>query len=83
MAARTVDIHARIPVELAQVLDNVSKLTERTKSNLIYRAVESYLKEAIEDYEDIQDVLERESRPNRKFYTSEEMEAFIDAHCSQ
>jgi|GEM_PF-4790509 len=73
MGAATIDVHARIPVELAESLVFVSKVTQRTKSNLIYRAIESYLREMIEDYEDVQDVLERERDPNRKLHSWEDI----------
>jgi predicted DNA-binding protein len=81
MGAATIDVHARIPVELAESLVFVSKVTQRTKSNLIYRAIESYLREMLEDYEDVQDVLEREKDPNRVFYTPKEVRDYINTNC--
>ncbi len=48
-------ISIRIPDELAQQLNNVSKETERPRSFIIQKALESY----IEDYADLQIALDR------------------------
>ena len=48
-------ISIRIPDELAEQLNNVSKETERPRSFIIQKALESY----IEDYADLQIALDR------------------------
>ncbi len=48
-------ISIRIPDELAQQLNSVSKETERPRSFIIQKALESY----IEDYSDLQIALDR------------------------
>ena len=48
-------ISIRIPDELAKQLNNVSKETERPRSFIIQKALESY----IEDYADLQIALDR------------------------
>jgi len=73
--ATTLDVHARLPAELVKTLEFVAKITERTKSNIIYKAVEDYLREQMEDYEDGELTLARESDPNRKLCSWEEIEA--------
>ncbi|MDR4497556.1 MAG: DUF6290 family protein [Candidatus Scalindua sp.] len=48
-------ISIRIPDELAKQLNNVSKETERPRSFIIQKALESYM----EDYADLQIALDR------------------------
>ncbi len=48
-------VSVRLPDEIAKKLDGVAKETERPKSYIIEKAVESYL----EDYADLQIALDR------------------------
>lgn len=48
-------ISVRIPKDLADQLDSIAKETERSRSYIIQKAVESY----IEDYADLQVALDR------------------------
>jgi len=48
-------ISIRLPDELAKKLDSISKETERPRSYIIQKALESY----IEDYADLQIALDR------------------------
>jgi RHH-type rel operon transcriptional repressor/antitoxin RelB len=48
-------ISVRIPKELADNLDSIAKETERSRSFIIQKALESY----IEDYADLQVALDR------------------------
>jgi RHH-type rel operon transcriptional repressor/antitoxin RelB len=48
-------ISVRIPKDLADQLDSIAKETERPRSYIIQKAVESY----IEDYADLQVALDR------------------------
>ena len=51
----SVSISVRLPQEIARALDDLAKLTERPKTFLIRKALESYLAE----YADYQIALER------------------------
>ncbi|OZG31668.1 ribbon-helix-helix domain-containing protein [Rickettsia endosymbiont of Culicoides newsteadi] len=51
----------------------IAKSMERSKSYIVHKAIESYIKEQLQDIEDAEDALARMKNPNRKFYTSEEM----------
>ncbi len=48
-------ISVRLPKELANYLDNIAKETERPRSYIIQKALESY----IDDYADLQVALDR------------------------
>jgi RHH-type transcriptional regulator, rel operon repressor / antitoxin RelB len=48
-------ISVRLPKTLADQIDNISKETERSRSYIIQKALESY----IEDYADLQIALDR------------------------
>ena len=72
-------ITARIPDDLNKALSKVAKIMERPKTFLIYKAIESYIKEAEQDIEDAEIALARMNEPNRKFYTSEEMKERLEA----
>ena len=48
-------ISVRLPKELAEQLDNIAKETERPRSFIIQKALESY----IEDFADLQIALDR------------------------
>jgi RHH-type rel operon transcriptional repressor/antitoxin RelB len=51
----TTTISVRLPKELAEQLDNIAKETERPRSFIILKALESYM----EDYADLQVALDR------------------------
>jgi RHH-type transcriptional regulator, rel operon repressor / antitoxin RelB len=51
----TTPISVRLPNELAEQLDNLAKETERPRSFIIQKALESY----IEDFADLQVALDR------------------------
>jgi len=51
----TTAISVRLPKELADQLDNIAKETERPRSFIILKALESYM----EDYADLQVALDR------------------------
>jgi len=51
----TTAISVRLPKELAEQLDNIAKETERPRSFIILKALESYM----EDYADLQVALDR------------------------
>lgn len=62
-------ISIRISDELAQQLNNVSKETERPRSFIIQKALESY----IEDYADLQVALDRLHDKTDPMITSREL----------
>ena len=51
----TTAISVRLPKDLAEQLDNIAKETERPRSFIILKALESYM----EDYADLQVALDR------------------------
>jgi len=66
----TGSVHARLPLELISGMEFLAKVTEKTKSHIIYRAVEQYVQEAMEDYHDGKIAMAREVDPNRKILRS-------------
>lgn len=48
-------ISVRLPKEIAERLDNIARETERSRSYIVQKALESY----IEDYADLQIALDR------------------------
>jgi RHH-type transcriptional regulator, rel operon repressor / antitoxin RelB len=62
-------ISVRIPQELADHLDGIAKETERSRSFIIQKALESY----IEDYADLQVALDRLRDKTDAIVTSKEM----------
>jgi predicted DNA-binding protein len=77
MTATTV-MQARVPLDLMQGLEFLAKVTDRTKSSIIYKAVQDYVREATEDYEDGMEALKREANPNRKLCTWDEITAMVE-----
>lgn len=75
--AAMVDIHGRVPQELANSLALVAEATERTKSYHIFKAVENYIREQIEDIQDAEEALASMNDPNRVLYSSEEMDEIL------
>jgi len=68
-------INARIPEELDKSLASLAHTLDRSKSYIINKALESYIREHLEDLEDAEIALASMNDPNRKLYTSEEVEA--------
>jgi RHH-type transcriptional regulator, rel operon repressor / antitoxin RelB len=62
-------ISVRIPKELADHIDGLAKETERTRSFIVQKALESY----IEDYADLQVALDRLRDKSDPLVTSKEM----------
>ena len=65
----SVAVSIRIPEDLAKKLDGIAKETERPRSYLIRKALESYL----EDYADLQVALDRLRDKSDPTITSKEM----------
>ena len=63
-------LSVRLPDELFEKLEKLSKKTRRTKSSFIKQLIE----ENIEDYEDGYRALERLNDKNSKYLTTEEVE---------
>ncbi len=62
-------ISVRIPQELADQVDGIAKETERSRSFIVQKAIESY----IEDYADLQVALDRLRDKTDAIVTSKEM----------
>ena len=62
-------ISVRLPENLASRLDNISKETERSRSFIIQKALESY----IEDYAELQIALDRLHDKGDEIVSSKEM----------
>ena len=62
-------VSLRLPDELAEKLNDIAKETERTKSFIIQKAIESYL----EDIADLQVALDRLQDKTDKVISSDEM----------
>jgi RHH-type rel operon transcriptional repressor/antitoxin RelB len=62
-------ISVRLPKELSAQLDNIAKETERPRSYIIQKALESY----IEDYADLQIALDRLHDRTDPIVTSREL----------
>ncbi|MHB8895670.1 MAG: DUF6290 family protein [Candidatus Geothermincolia bacterium] len=62
-------ISVRLPENLASHLDNISKETERSRSFIIQKALESY----IEDYAELQIALDRLHDKGDEIVSSKEM----------
>jgi RHH-type rel operon transcriptional repressor/antitoxin RelB len=62
-------ISVRLPENLASHLDNISKETERSRSFIIQKALESY----IEDYSELQIALDRLHDKGDEIVSSKEM----------
>lgn len=71
-------VSIRIPDELNNTLAISAKEIERPKGYIIRKALEAYLLELQEDTEDARIALTRKKNPNRKFYTSEEMQKMLE-----
>lgn len=53
-----ISISAQIPVEIAEMLNKVSSIEERSKSYYIRKGLEMILKSKLEDLEDYQEAVE-------------------------
>ena len=65
----SIAISVRLPENLATHLDNISKETERSRSFIIQKALESY----IEDYAELQIALDRLHDKGDEIVSSKEM----------
>lgn len=65
----SIAISVRLPKELSEQLDNIAKETERPRSYIIQKALESY----IEDYADLQIALDRLHDKTDPVMTSKEL----------
>ena len=73
-------INARIPDALDESLSTIAKTMDRSKSYIILKAIENYIREELEDIEDAEIALERIRNPNRKFLTLEEVNEILKEH---
>ena len=67
-------ISVRLPKNLASQLDNIAKETERPRSFIIQKALESY----IEDFADLQIALDRLRDKRDEIISSKEMRKHLD-----
>ena len=70
----SIPLSVRIPDKLSQELNAVAKITERSKSFLIQKALESYL----EEQADLQIALDRLHDPTDRVISIEEMRKEIE-----
>jgi RHH-type rel operon transcriptional repressor/antitoxin RelB len=70
----TTAISVRLSKELAEQLDNIAKETERSRSYIIQKSLESY----IEDYADLQIALDRLNDKTDTVISSKEMRKILD-----
>ena len=73
-----ITISAQVPDDLNNSLQFVAKTLERSKSFIIIKAIEEYIREQLEDIEDAEEDLIRKNNPNRTFYTSEEVQKILE-----
>ncbi|GBE40454.1 ribbon-helix-helix protein, copG family [bacterium BMS3Bbin09] len=62
-------VSIRIPDEIAKQIDEIAKETERSKSFIIQKAIESY----IDDFSDLQIALDRLNNPKDEIISSKEL----------
>ena len=62
-------VSIRIPDEIAKQIDEIAKETERSKSFIIQKAIESY----INDFSDLQIALDRLNNPKDEIISSKEL----------
>ncbi len=62
-------VSIRIPDEVAKQIDEIAKETERSKSFIIQKAIESY----IDDFSDLQIALDRLHDPKDEIISSKEL----------
>ncbi len=67
-------INARIPDDLNKSLSLIAKAAERSKSYIIYKAIENYVRMELEDQENADIALERRNQPNKKLYSSDDVQ---------
>lgn len=71
-------ISVQVPDELYTSLFSMAKQLDRSSSSIVRQALITYLQELREDLEDAEIALARMKKPNRKFYTSEEMKQRLE-----
>jgi RHH-type rel operon transcriptional repressor/antitoxin RelB len=67
-------ISVRLPKDMEMKLENMAKLTHRTKSFYVKEAIANYL----EDMEDYLEVLKRKNDKKRNLITLEELEEALE-----
>ena len=67
-------ISVRLPKDMEMKLENIAKLTHRTKSFYVKEAIANYL----EDMEDYLEVLKRKNDKKRNLITLEELEEALE-----
>ena len=70
----TTAISVRLPKELAEQLDSIAKETDRPRSYIIQKALESY----IEDYADLQIALDRLHDKTDTIISGKEVRKILD-----
>lgn len=70
-------INARISEELDKSLAMLAQSLDRSKSYIVNKALESYIREHLEDLEDAKIALARVKNPNRVSLNSNEMRSRI------
>ena len=70
----TTAISVRLSKELAEQLDNIAKETERSRSYIIQKSLESY----IEDYADLQIALDRLHNKTDTVISGKEVRKILD-----
>jgi predicted transcriptional regulator len=79
-------VSVRFSEDIMEDLNKVCQFSDRSKNYTIVQAVKGYLKNKIEDIGDAKDadeIWDILSNPNTKFYSSEEVSAFLDANCEE
>ena len=75
-------ITARVSEKLNEDLERLAAFQDRTKSNVIKRAIEKYVIEMAEDVEDVIDA-ERVLAENNKSFSLEEVMEELNIHLDQ
>ena len=68
-------LSVRLPEAMEKRLNELCKETKRSKAFYVKEALQCYL----EDLEDLYIALERKANPHAKYYTSEEVQAILEA----
>lgn len=74
-------LNIEIPNKLNDTLSTLAKQLHESENVLVVKAIETYVDEMLEDIEDIKAAEEVLNNPNPKYYTSEEVRAWIDKNC--
>ena len=71
------NLSIRISEELDKSLSYIAKKFDRSKAYITKKALQDFILEAMEDIEDEEDAVKRLNNPNRKLYTSEEVDKMM------